>query len=105
MNNYSKVIMDLAQRIVAQVHPLRIIVFGSAARDELQADSDIDLLVVMPEGTHRRHTAQSLYCKIRKVGMPFDIIVATPADLEKHKENIGLIYCKILAEGKEIYAA
>jgi len=99
------VIQDLTQRIVAEVQPLRIIVFGSAAKGEMHADSDIDLLVVMPEGTHRRRTAQMLYRRIRKVGIPFDILVATPADLEKHKENIGLIYRQILAEGKEVYAA
>ena len=87
------------------MHPLRVIVFGSAARGDVKQNSDIDLLVVMPEGTHRRRTAQLLYRKIRGVGVPFDIVVATPNDLEKHKENIGLIYWKILEEGKEVYAA
>jgi predicted nucleotidyltransferase len=52
---------DLVQRIVDAVHPLRIILFGSAARGEMGADSDVDLLIVMPNGTHRRHTAQHLY--------------------------------------------
>jgi hypothetical protein len=37
--------------------------------------------------------------------MPFDILVATPKDLEKHKENIGLIYRTVLQEGREVYAA
>ena len=32
------------------VHPLRIILFGSAARGEMGADSDLDVLVVMPDG-------------------------------------------------------
>ena len=100
----TEVIQNLTQRIVDEIHPLRIILFGSAARGDMQADSDVDLLVVMPEGTHRRHTAQLLYRKIRKIGRPFDVLVATPADLERHRENIGLIYWKILAEGKEVYA-
>jgi uncharacterized protein len=102
--HYTEVIKTITQRIVTEVHPLRILVFGSAARGEMNTDSDIDLLVVMPEGTHRRHTAQSLYGKIRGVGVPFDIIVATPTDLKKHKDNLGLIYQTILAEGREIYA-
>jgi hypothetical protein len=33
------------------------------------------------------------------------VIVATPSDLEKHKDNIGLVYYTILREGKEVYAA
>ena len=88
-----------------EIHPLRIIIFGSAARGETEADSDIDVLVVMPGGVHRRHTAQLLYRRIRGIGVPFDILVATTEDLEKFKDNAGLIYRTILLEGKEIYAA
>jgi predicted nucleotidyltransferase len=105
METYQKLVKHLVNRIVDEVHPLRILVFGSAARGEMGENSDIDLLVVMPEGTHRRRTAQLLYRRIRGIGMPFDIVVATPKDLEKHKENVGLIYSKILQEGKEVYAA
>ena len=36
---------------------------------------------------------------------PVDVIVATRADLEKHKNNPGLIYRNILEEGKSVYAA
>jgi len=100
----SKSINDLVHRIVTEIHPLRILVFGSAARGETEKYNDIDLLVVMPEGTHRRRTAQLLYRNIRGFGIPFDIVVATPSDLEKHKDNIGLIYSSILKEGKEVYA-
>ncbi len=104
MQTPMKIIDQLIQRIVQEVHPLRIVLFGSAATGKTTPDSDIDLLVVMPEGIHRRRTAQLLYRKIRGVDAPFDIIVATPADLEKHKDNIGLIYRTILQEGREVYA-
>ncbi len=96
---------ELVRRIVETVHPLRIILFGSAASGRTGPDSDVDLLVVMPEGTHRRHTAQHLYRVIRGVGLPFDLIVATPSDLEKHRHNPGLIYRTILDEGKTVYGA
>ena len=93
------------QRIVEIVHPLQIILFGSAVRGEARFGSDLDLLVIMPEGTHRRHTAQHLYRTISGFATPFDLIVATPGDLEKHSDNIGLIYRSILLEGKTLYAA
>lgn len=95
----------LVGSVVETVHPLKIILFGSAARGEMHPQSDIDVLVVMPEGTHRRQTAQLLYRQISGVGVPFDILVATPGDLEKHKDNIGLIYRSVLQEGREVYAA
>ena len=96
---------ELVRRIVEAVHPLRIILFGSAARGEMGPDSDIDVLVVMPEGTNRRQTAQYLYTQIH--GIPFDVdfLVTTLLSLDKHRDNIGLIYRTILAEGRELYAA
>ena len=105
MKTHSKKVDELVRRIVEEVHPLRIILFGSASRGEVGPNSDTDLLVVMPEGVHRRRTAQLLYQNIRGLGVPFDILVATPGDLQKYKDNIGLIYRTILQEGKEVYAA
>ena len=99
-----RAVNSLVRQIVEAAHPLRILLFGSAARGEFGESSDLDLLVVMPEGVHRRKTAQELYRKIRGVGVAFDILVATPADLERHGEDVGLIYRTILEEGKEVYA-
>ena len=101
----SGIIENLIERIVNAVHPLRIILFGSAARGEMGYDSDIDVMVVMPDGTHCSNTARYLYQKIYGFGFPIDIVVAAPIVLEQHKDNIGLIYRTVLAEGKEVYAA
>ena len=93
----------LVGEVVKRVNPLRIVLFGSAARDEAGEQSDIDLLVVMPDGVHRRRTAQKLYREIKGLRVPFDIVVATVQDLEKHKDNDGLIYKNALKEGIEVY--
>ncbi|MFB3880051.1 MAG: nucleotidyltransferase domain-containing protein [Armatimonadota bacterium] len=66
---------ELVRRVVEAVHPLKIIVFGSAARGEMGPDSDVDLLVVMPEGTHRGQTADRTYLSVRRVGIPSDVVV------------------------------
>ena len=100
----SHVIDQLVERVVALVNPLKIILFGSAARGEMGPDSDLDVLIVMPEGVHRRKTAQYLHTKMSGIPLPVDILVTTPESLEKHKDNIGLIYYAILEEGREIYA-
>ncbi len=95
----------IVRRIVEIVQPVEIILFGSAARGNAGSDSDLDLLVVMPEGTHRRRTAQHLYSQLSGIGVPFDLIVATRNDLAMHGENPGLIYKTALKEGRTIYAA
>ncbi len=100
-----QLISDLVNRIVAVAHLLRIILFGSAARGDLGPDSDLDVMVVMPDGTHRAKTVRYLYRQLSGFGFPVDIVVATPSTLEQHKDNIGLIYRTVLAEGKEVYVA
>ena len=105
MKAEADVLNELVRRIVAEVHPLRVVLFGSRARGEARADSDVDVLVLMPEGTHRRHTAESLYQNLRGVGVSVDLIVATPSDLERHKAKPGLVYGHILREGRTLYAA
>jgi predicted nucleotidyltransferase len=99
------IIDELIRRIVGAVHPLRIILFGSAARGDMRLDSDIDVLIVMPENVHRRRTAQDVHEQLFGFPVPVDVLVTTPEDLRKHKDNIGLVYHRVLREGKEIYAA
>ncbi len=101
----TRLVAALTKRIVNAVHPLRIILFGSAARGELRAESDLDVMVVMPNGTPCATTARYLYQQMSGFGFPLDIVVTTPMVLEQNKDNIGLIYRSVLAEGKEIYAA
>lgn len=105
MKTTQATIDQLVKQIVQLVNPLRVILFGSAARGEMGPDSDVDILVVVPDGTHRRQTAQKLYRDVRNVGVPFDVVVATATDIQKHKDNIGLIYRSVLREGKEVYVA
>jgi predicted nucleotidyltransferase len=101
----SQIIEELIERIVTAVHPLRIVLFGSAARGEMGPNSDIDVMVIMPDGTHRSNTVRYLYKQIFGFGFPVDIVVATPSVLEQHKDTIGLIYRAVIAEGKEVYVA
>lgn len=99
----AQVLAEIVQRIVEAVHPLRIILFGSAARGEMGRDSDLDLMVVMPDGTHRRHTAQFLEGTLTGIMVPTDIIVATVSDLEQYRDSFGFIYREALRDGTALY--
>jgi hypothetical protein len=67
--------------------------------------SDVDVLVVMPEGTHPRKTAQLLHMNMFGVPVAVDIVVATPSVLTRYKDSFGLVYREALRDGKEIYVA
>ncbi len=95
----------LIDEIVRIAQPLRIVLFGSFARQGAEVAHDIDLLVVITEGTNRRATTGRLYGEIRGVRTPFDIVVATPSDLEGRRDEVGLVYADIARDGREVYAA
>ena len=99
------IIDDLVQRIVEVVHPRRIILFGSAARGDMGPDSDIDILVVVPDGTHQQHTAQTIYRHLIGLRATVDVVVATESDLQQYGDNFSLVYYPALREGRAIYAA
>jgi uncharacterized protein len=46
-------LQDVVRILVDAAHPTRIILFGSHAREEQTEDSDLDLVVVLPEVTDR----------------------------------------------------
>ena len=98
----AEILGEIVRRIVATADPEEIILFGSAARGETGAHSDLDLLVV-EAGVHRRRLAQRIYRNLFGVGQAVDIVVATPEDLKMCGDSIGLIYKPALAEGKTIY--
>ncbi|MFQ5902694.1 MAG: nucleotidyltransferase domain-containing protein [Candidatus Binatia bacterium] len=100
-----KIIDELVQRIVEIAHPNRIILFGSAARGEMGRNSDIDVLVVMPDGVHRRKTAQEIYRRLWGFGFAKDILVVTEGDVREYRSNPYTIIKDALEEGKELYHA
>ena len=95
----------IVDQIIKLISPTRLILFGSAARGTTGPDSDLDILVVMPDGSHRRKTAQILYKSVQRHGMPIDFVVATEADLILHKDDFWTVICPALREGRVLYAA
>ncbi len=99
------ILAEVVRRIVESVHPLRIVLFGSAARGQMGPDSDLDILIVMPEGAHRRKTSLEAFRALRGIGMPKDVVVVTERDVREHRHNHSLVLKPALDEGREIYAA
>jgi predicted nucleotidyltransferase len=96
---------EMTRRVVDSIRPLRIVLFGSAARGEMGANSDLDILVVMPDGTHRLHTEQKLHRALRGLPCAKDIIVVVQSDVEQYADNPALVIHTALTEGREVYRA
>ena len=99
------VLDTLVRQIVARAHPRRIILFGSAARGQFTSDSDLDVLVVMPNGIDRRRTAQELIVELAGLGVAKDIVAVTEDDVRDYWNNRTLVLYPALTEGRELYRA
>ncbi len=99
-----KVLEEVVKRIVEAVAPEKIILFGSAARSEMGPDSDLDLLVVK-SCENRREVTQTIRRQLIGIGVPKDVVVVTPEDIEEYKDIPGHIIGPALKEGKVLYAA
>jgi len=96
-----RVIRRYARQVAEKFHPERIILFGSQAYGTLHADSDVDLLVVMPA---RNETDQAI--RIRwdlEAPFPLDLIVRTPHNLKWRLEQGDWFLREIVALGKTLY--
>ena len=100
-----QVLSELVRRIVQALKPLRIILFGSAARGDMGPDSDLDILVVMSDGAHRRRSAQEAYKCLKGMDIAKDVVVATESDIREYSDNPSLVLYPALRHGKELYRA
>jgi excisionase family DNA binding protein len=90
-------------RIVHLVDPVRIILFGSRARGDARDDSDYDLLVLMDQVERRRETRISIHRSLADLGVPVDIVVATPSDVAAGRRGPRGIVQWAAERGRVVY--
>lgn len=100
-----QILNEIIHRIVEVAHPDKIILFGSAARAQMDANSDVDLLIIKGGNFHRGRLTEEIYMNLFGVGQAVDIVVVTPEDVERYRDSMALIIRPALEEGKVVYAA
>jgi len=93
----------MVDRIVEQFQPLQIILFGSYARGEATAHSDIDLLVVFAEIADKREKTITIRESLADLPVAKDIVVTTPMEIAEYGNLVGRVLRPALQEGKVIY--
>lgn len=90
--------------LVTACDPLRVILFGSVARGEDGPDSDIDVLVVLPEVDRaRRHELVARLRRAITAPVPVDVFVTDPSEIERRRNVIGSLLYWPLREGRVVH--
>jgi len=97
-------ISEFGRRIGEEFKPRQVVLFGSYARGETTADSDVDVLVVMPfEG---RAADKSVEIRLKlKPSFPLDLLVRTPEAVRRRIEIGDTFMRDVLQHGKVLYEA
>lgn len=93
----------IVQRVVERLNPLKVVVFGSAARDDVGRDSDVDLLVVVDDGADVARAEIDARRAAIGLGVGLDVVVTTPSGVERARHRWESIEREALQEGIEVF--
>ena len=97
---------EIVQRLVNELHPAGVYLFGSHAGGSPRADSDVDLLVVVEE-TETQLSELTARGRMSLWGLriPVDLIVCTVADMEKWSDVPCNLLHTVAQRGRLVYAS
>jgi len=96
-----RVIRRFARQVGERFQPDKIILFGSYAYGTPHADSDVDILVIMPA---RNQLDQAFKIRLAvSAPFPVDLIVRKPRDIQWRLDEGELIHTEIVTKGKTLY--
>lgn len=96
-------IRDMVDTIVREFRPLQVILFGSRARGDARPDSDVDILVVLPEADRDGTIEGAISRRLGKARLKADVITTTLADIARRGDLVGYILKPALQEGRYVY--
>lgn len=104
MNAERQIIKTVTDRLVQGLHPDQIILFGSYAYGTPDTDSDLDLLIVVPDSREPQYKrARECYRILRGIGIPKDIIVLTRQEYDRQLQSASTVAGLATQKGKVLY--
>lgn len=101
---YQKKIKPLVSKIVDKYNPDKVYLFGSYAWGSPTIDSDVDLLVVKKNADKsQRERRRKLRSLLFGSGVPFDLFVYTPDEVDERLKMGDFFIYDIIKKGKVLY--
>ena len=96
-------IESVTEQIVEKYNPEKIILFGSAVRGELSADSDVDILIIKKDTPLYGADRIRQLSRLIERNIPIDFLVYRPEEFEKRIDMGDPFLKAIVREGKVLY--
>src|SRR5213594_2058620 len=85
-------IEEAVQRIVKASHPLKVIIFGSQARNTGGSDSDLDLMVILEEISDPVRESVRLRRLLKGLIMAVDVLVVGKEKFDYWRDTPGNVF-------------
>jgi len=95
-------IHEVGARIGREFQPERVILFGSWAEGRASADSDVDLLVILPFEGRPLHKSLEILNRL-DIRFPCDLIARRPEDVARRYSQGDPLIREALDRGKVLY--
>lgn len=102
----AKTLPQAIKRIVAELNPEKIILFGSYAYGNPTPDSDVDLFVVIETNGKNKEMYRAVSKLLYPRQFPVDIIIRTPKEVEEALQggiDNAFFIREIVKKGKVLY--
>lgn len=96
-------IRDVVNKIVKEVKPDKVILFGSYSWGKPTSDSDLDLLIIKESTLRRDKRAMEIDKLFADRQFPLDVIVYTPEEVGQCVKLEGSFVKEILEHGEVLY--
>lgn len=101
-----RTLAEIVHRLVMALGPERIYLFGSSARGDAGADSDYDIMVILPHTEEPGYRlAQRAHALIWDIGAAVDILVWSREAFDGRLHLRASLPATIVREGELLYAA
>lgn len=98
------ILLQIAERLKRDFGAERVLVYGSVARGEATADSDIDLLIIAPSAARGFERMAQARAAMRDLsfGLPLSPLVLTPAEVQQRLAGGDDFIREVLETGAEL---
>ena len=97
-------IREVTGRLVAALTPERVLLFGSYAWGSPDADSDLDLYLIVADDAEPAHRiARRGHLALRGLKVPVDLVVRTRSESARNARAVSSLDYEVLQRGVPLY--